>query len=111
MADNLPSFSQITPGNPPSSQIMPGKLRREIAKKEAEIEEISDQWRRNRAEQDNIEREIENKKKAVKELQKEIRVEEKRVKEYAEQYPKMQQKITEKESWIRSIKDLYPDDN
>ena len=83
----------------------------EIAKKEVEIEEISDQWRHNRSEQDNIEREIENKKKAVKELQKEIRVEEKRVKEYAEQYPKMQQKITEKESWIRSIKDLYPDDN
>jgi len=50
MADNLPSSS-----NPSSSQFIPGKLRREITKKEAEIEEINDRWRRNRDEQTKIE--------------------------------------------------------
>jgi predicted nucleic acid-binding Zn-ribbon protein len=106
MADNLPSSS-----NPSSSQFIPGKLRREITKKEAEIEEINDRWRRNRDEQTKIEEEIEKKKKAVKQLQREIRVEEKRVKDYAEQYPVMQEMINERYDWVRSIKNLYPYDN
>ena len=106
MADNLPSSS-----NPSSSQFIPGKLRREITKKDAEIKEINDRWRCNRAEQTKIEEEIEKKKKAVKQLQREIRVEEKRVKDYAEQYPVMQEMINERYEWVRSIKNLYPDDN
>jgi len=106
MADNLPSSS-----NPSSSQFIPGKLRREITKKEAEIEEINDRWRRNRDEQTKIEEEIEKKKKVVKQLQREIRVEEKRVKDYAEQYPVMQEMINERYDWVRSIKNLYPYDN
>ena len=105
MADNLPS------SNPSSSQFIPGKLHREITKKEAEIEEINDRWRRNRDEQTKIEEEIEKKKKVVKQLQREIRVEEKRVKDYAEQYPVMQEMINERYEWVRSIKNLYPYDN
>ena len=104
MAENLPSSS-----NPPSSQIMPRKLRNEVEKKEAEINEIKERWAKNRALQDEIEEEIDKKKKVVKQLQREIRVEEKRAKELAVQYPGMQQMINERYEWVQSIKNIYPE--
>lgn len=109
MADNTSS------SNPASSQIMPERMKRSVQKAEAEIEEISERWKKLLSKKEKLLQRMDTDSADIKRLKGEIKDRENRINndnlqvdKIVREFAVLQAQVNEKQSWIDQCNALYP---
>ena len=90
--------------NPPSSQVMPKKIKESVEKAEAEMKELNDRWWSEKAKQNKIIEAIEQKQRSIRMLQNKIPADNVRTNNIGKQFKVMKEKIDAKVNWVESCK-------
>lgn len=94
--------------SPPTSQVMPSKLKASCLEADEEIERLAAEWVDTRKAQVELEAQLEEKKRRVKALQREIRKDESEINSLKQRYTELEELINKKSDWIVSCQHLYP---